>query len=72
MMTGYVFGINLVFLAYEEWGYMARISYVFDETLSRFFWFAGKSLMPFLMCFGCTMGGVSARALLTHGVVCSR
>ena len=35
MMTGYVFGINLVFLAYEEWGYMARRSYVFDETMAR-------------------------------------
>ena len=63
MMTGYVFGINLVFLAYEEWGYMARISYVFDETLSRF-GLQGKSLMPFLMCFGCTMGGVSGARVI--------
>ena len=63
MMTGYVFGINIVFLAYEEWGYMARISYVFDETLSRF-GLQGKSLMPFLMCFGCTMGGVSGARVI--------
>ena len=63
MMIGYVFGINLVFLAYEEWGYMARISYVFDETLSRF-GLQGKSLMPFLMCFGCTMGGVSGARVI--------
>lgn len=63
MMTGYIFGINLVFLAYEEWGYMARISYVFDETLARF-GLQGKSLMPFLMCFGCTMGGVSGARVI--------
>ena len=63
MMTGYVFGINLVFLAYEEWGYMARISYVFDETMARF-GLQGKSLMPFLMCFGCTMGGVSGARVI--------
>lgn len=63
MMTGYVFGINLVFLAYEEWGYMARISYVFDETMARF-GLQGKSLMPFFMCFGCTMGGVSGARVI--------
>lgn len=63
MMTGYVFGINLVFLAYEEAGYMARISYAFDETMSRF-GLQGKSLMPFLMCFGCTMGGVSGARVI--------
>lgn len=58
MMVGYVFGINLVFGIYEETGYMARISYVFDNTMARF-GLQGKSVMPFLMCLGCTMGGVS-------------
>ncbi len=58
MMVGYVLGINLVFGIYEEVGYMARISYVFDNTMARF-GLQGKSVMPFLMCLGCTMGGVS-------------
>ena len=63
MMVGYVFGINLVFGLYEESGYMARISYVFDHAMSRF-GLQGKSLMPFLMCFGCTMGGVSGSRVI--------
>lgn len=63
MMVGYVFGINLVFGIYEETGYMARISYVFDSTMARF-GLQGKSLMPFLMCLGCTMGGVSGSRVI--------
>lgn len=66
MMVGYVFGINLVFGIYEDVGYMARISYVFDSTMARF-GLQGKSLMPFLMCFGCTMAAYPARASSTHG-----
>ena len=46
---------------------MARISYVFDSAMARF-GLQGKSLMPFLMCFGCTMGGVSgSRVIDTWG-----
>lgn len=63
MMVGYVFGINLVFGLYEESGYMARIGYVFDHTMVRF-GLQGKSLMPFLMCLGCTMGGVSGSRVI--------
>lgn len=63
MMVGYVFGINLVFGLFEESGYMARISYVFDHTMARF-GLQGKSLMPFLMCLGCTMGGVSGSRVI--------
>lgn len=63
MMVGYVCGINLVFGLYEESGYMARISYVFDHTMARF-GLQGKSLMPFLMCLGCTMGGVSGSRVI--------
>ncbi len=63
MMVGYVFGINLVFGLYEESGYMARISYVFDHAMARF-GLQGKSLMPFLMCLGCTMGGVSGSRVI--------
>lgn len=63
MMVGYVFGINLVFGLYEDIGYMARISYVFDHVMSKF-GLQGKSVMPFLMCFGCTMGGVSGSRVI--------
>lgn len=63
MMVGYVFGISFVFGIYEETGYMARISYVFDGTMARF-GLQGKSLMPFLMCLGCTMGGVSGSRVI--------
>ena len=63
MMVGYVFGINLVFGVYEEAGYMARVSFVFDATMARF-GLQGKSLMPFLMCLGCTMGGVSGSRVI--------
>lgn len=63
MMVGYVFGINLVFGIYEETGYMARISFVFDNAMALF-GLQGKSLMPFLMCLGCTMGGVSGSRVI--------
>ncbi len=35
-MPGFVFGVTLVFGLLEEIGVMARISYVFDNTMSRF------------------------------------
>lgn len=65
MMVGYVFGINLVFGIYEETGYMARISYVFDSAMARF-GLQGKSVMPFLMCLGCTMGGISGSRVVDN------
>ena len=55
-MLGFVFGVTLVFGLLEEIGVMARISYVFDNTMARF-GLQGKSVMPFLISFGCTMGG---------------
>ena len=63
MMVGFVFGINLVFGALEEVGYMARISYVFDSTMARF-GLQGKSIMPFVVCLGCTIGGASGLSLI--------
>lgn len=63
MMVGFVFGINLVFGALEEVGYMARISYVFDSTMARF-GLQGKSIMPFVVCLGCTIGGASGTRVI--------
>lgn len=43
-MAGFVFGINLVFGLLEEVGYMARVSYVFDNTMNKL-GLQGKSIM---------------------------
>lgn len=57
-MLGFVFGINLVFGLIEEIGYMARVSYVFDNTMSKL-GLQGKSVMPMLISVGCTIGGAA-------------
>lgn len=63
MMVGFAFGINLAFGALEEAGFMARISYVFDSTMARF-GLQGKSIMPFVVCLGCTIGGASGTRVI--------
>lgn len=63
MMVSFVFGISLVFGFIEEIGYMARISYVFDSTMSRL-GLQGKAIMPFLVSFGCNIGGVSGSRVI--------
>ncbi len=57
-MTGFVFGITLVFGFIEEVGYMARISFVFDGFMSKL-GLQGKAIMPFLVSLGCTIGGAA-------------
>ena len=67
MMSGFVFGISLVFGLMEEVGYMARISYVFDGTMQKL-GLQGKAIMPFLVSFGCNIGGgAGTRVLDTWG-----
>ncbi|MDD3137959.1 MAG: ferrous iron transport protein B [Lachnospiraceae bacterium] len=63
MMVSFVFGISLVFGFIEEIGYMARISYAFDSTMSRL-GLQGKAIMPFLVSFGCNIGGVSGSRVI--------
>ncbi|MEA5085130.1 MAG: ferrous iron transport protein B [Lachnospiraceae bacterium] len=63
MMVSFVFGISLVFGFIEEIGYMARISYVFDSTMSKL-GLQGKAIMPFLVSFGCNIGGVSGSRVI--------
>ena len=66
-MAGFVFGINLVFGLIEEVGYMARVSYVFDNTMNKL-GLQGKSIMPMLVSFGCTIGGAaSTRVIDSYG-----
>lgn len=62
-MLGFVFGINLVFGYIEEVGYMARVSYAFDNTMSKL-GLQGKSMMPLLVGFGCTIGGAAGTRVI--------
>ena len=64
-MLGFVFGVTLVFGLLEEVGVMARISYVFDNTMCKF-GLQGKSVMPFLVSFGCTMGGAAGARVIDN------
>ncbi|MBQ7612160.1 MAG: ferrous iron transport protein B [Spirochaetaceae bacterium] len=64
-MLGFVFGVTLVFGFFEEVGIMARISYVFDNTMSKL-GLQGKSVMPFLVSFGCTMGGAAGTRVIDN------
>jgi ferrous iron transport protein B len=63
MMVSFVFGISLVFGLLEEVGYMARISYVFDNTMSKL-GLQGKAIMPFLVSLGCNIGGVTGTRVI--------
>ncbi|MGI6333503.1 MAG: ferrous iron transport protein B [Saccharofermentanales bacterium] len=62
-MIGFVFGVNLVFGFLEEVGYMARVSYVFDGTMGKL-GLQGKSVMPFIVSFGCTIGGAAGTRVI--------
>ena len=67
LMCGFVFGTSFVFGFAEEVGYMARISYVFDNTMQKL-GLHGKAIMPFLVSFGCNIGGATGtRVLETWG-----
>ena len=63
LMSGFVFGTSLVFGFAEEVGYMARISYVFDNTMQKL-GLHGKAIMPFLVSFGCNIGGATGTRVL--------
>lgn len=62
-MASFVLGISLVFGFMEDIGYMARVSYVFDGTMSKI-GLQGKSIMPFLVSFGCNIGGVTGSRII--------
>lgn len=64
-MLGFVFGVTLVFGLLEEVGVMARISYAFDNTMGKL-GLQGKSVMPFLVSFGCTMGGAAGARVIDN------
>ncbi|MGI6169738.1 MAG: nucleoside recognition domain-containing protein [Christensenellales bacterium] len=62
-MLCFVFGVSFVFGLIEEVGYMARISYVFDGAMSKL-GLQGKAVMPFLVSFGCNIGGSAGTRVL--------
>lgn len=62
-MASYVFGISLVFGMMEDVGYMARISYVFDDTMTKL-GYRAKQFMPFLVSFGCNIGGITGTRVI--------
>lgn len=64
-MLGFVFGVTLVFGLLEEVGVMARISYVFDNTMGNL-GLQGKSVIPFLVSLGCTMGGAAGARVIDN------
>ncbi|ADY55577.1 small GTP-binding protein [Syntrophobotulus glycolicus DSM 8271] len=63
MMALYIMCNALVFGLLEEVGYMARISYAFDNVMQRL-GMQGKSVMPMLISFGCTMGGITGARVI--------
>ncbi len=66
-MVGFIFGMSFVFGILEEVGYMARVSYVFDRSMSKI-GLQGKAIMPMIMGFGCTMGSTSgAKVIDSYG-----
>ncbi len=60
----FILFLALAFL--EDSGYMARVAYVMNETMSRV-GLSGKAFLPMLLGFGCTVPAVMAtRALATR------
>ena len=57
----FILFLALAFL--EDSGYMARVAYVMNETMSRV-GLSGKAFLPMLLGFGCTVPGVMASRTL--------
>ncbi len=64
-MSGFVFGVNLVFGYLEEIGFLARAAYQFDNLLSGL-GLQGKAICPILMGFGCTIGGTCGTRVMDN------
>ena len=64
-MSGFVFGVSLVFGYLEEIGFLARAAYQFDGLLSGL-GLQGKAICPILMGFGCTIGGTCGTRVMDN------
>lgn len=65
MMASFVLGITLGFNLMEETGYLARISFLFDHTMSKV-GLQGKTIMPFFMGLGCTIAGTTGTRVIDN------
>lgn len=65
MMASFVLGISLGFNLMEETGYLARISFLFDHTMSKV-GLQGKTIMPFFMGLGCTIAGTTGTRVVDN------
>ena len=65
MMASFVLGITLGFNLMEEAGYLARISFLFDNTMSKV-GLQGKTIMPFFMGLGCTIAGTTGTRVVDN------
>ena len=65
MMASFVLGISLGFNLMEEVGYLARISFLFDHTMSKV-GLQGKTIMPFFMGLGCTIAGTTGTRVVDN------
>ena len=57
-MITFVVILRFIFTFFEDVGYMARLSYVYDTWMHRI-GLHGKSMMPLIMSFGCNIGGIT-------------
>lgn len=65
MMASFVLGITLGFNLLEETGYLARVSFLFDHTMSKV-GLQGKTIMPFFMGLGCTIAGATGTRVVDN------
>lgn len=65
MMASFVLGITLGFNLMEETGYLARLSFLFDRTMSKV-GLQGKAIMPFFMGLGCTIAGTTGTRVVDN------
>lgn len=65
MMASFVLGITLGFNLMEETGYLARISFLFDHTMTKV-GLQGKTIMPFFMGLGCTIAGTTGTRVVDN------
>lgn len=65
MMASFMLGITLGFNLLEETGYLARISFLFDHTMSKV-GLQGKTIMPFFMGLGCTIAGATGTRVVDN------
>ena len=65
MMASFVLSITLGFNLMEETDYLARISFLFDNTMSKV-GLQGKTIMPFFVGLGCTIADTTGTRVVDN------